>query len=182
MIAPDKQRLTQADFNRLLMLPEYGDQRVELWDGEIVEKMPKPRHSLIIGELFFLIRLFLQTHPLGTVMTETQIEISGEDYAPIPDLCFVAADQGEWDKDTALPWMPRLIVEVQSPGQTDQFMRDKADYYLKHDCQKVITIYLKPIVEARTTTTTLLLVPGDTLDLGDVLPGFAIPVADLLAA
>jgi Uma2 family endonuclease len=110
MIAPDKQHITQTEFNRLLMLPEYGDRRVELWDGEIVEKMPKPRHSLIIGELYFLIRLFLQTHAIGTVMTETQIDVPEEDYAPVPDLCFVAIEQGEWDKDAALPWMPRLIV------------------------------------------------------------------------
>jgi hypothetical protein len=61
-------------------------------------------------------------------------------------------------------------------------MRDKADYYLKHGCKKVVTIYLKPIVEVRTATTTQLLVPGDTLDLGDVLPGFTVPVADSLAA
>lgn len=182
MIAPDRQRVTQAEFNRLLAQPEYGDRRVELWDGEIVEKMPKPRHSLIIGELFFLIRLFLQQHPIGTVMTEAQIEIPGEDYAPVPDLCFVSSEQGAWDKDSALPWMPALIVEVQSPGQTDQFMRDKADYYLKHGCQKVVTVYLKPIVEVRTATTTHLLVPGDMLALDDVLPGFSVPVADLLAA
>jgi Uma2 family endonuclease len=182
MIAPHKQRVTQSEFNRLLAQPEYADRRIELWDGEIVEKMPKPRHSLIIGELFFRLRLYLQAHPIGTAMTEAQIELPDEDYAPVPDMCFVANDQGEWDKDAALPWMPALIVEVQSPGQSDQFMRDKADYSLKHGCKQVVTVYLKPIIEVRTATTTQLLVPGDALEFGDLLPGFSLHVADLLSA
>jgi hypothetical protein len=45
----------------------------------------------------------------------------------------------------------------------------------------VIIVYLKPIVEVQTPTERKLLTIDDTLDGGDVLPGFSVAVARLFS-
>jgi Uma2 family endonuclease len=179
MDAPFLTRITQAEFNRLVTLPENQDRQLELWNGEIVETMPSRLHSLIQSLLARLIGNFLDANPIGIVYTELQIDLEGEDYSPVPDVAVVLTSQGESDWHSALPFMPALVVEIQSPDQSDKFMRDKADYYSTHGCPLVITIYIKRTVEIRTQSDVKLLVPGDTLKCDPVLPGFSIEVASL---
>ena len=179
MIAPDKPRISQAEFNRLLTLPEYAQRRVELFDGEIVEKMPKPKHGRIASIIHGLIFVYLQAHPIGTLYLEAQIEMPDEDYAPIPDMCFVKDGKGEFDESKPFTFMPDLIVEIQSPGQSTQFMREKADYYRARGCRMVIIIYENPIIEVLTPTYRKLHTIDEVFDGGDVLPGFTLPIRQI---
>jgi Uma2 family endonuclease len=179
MIAPDKVRITQAEFNRLLTLPEYQDRNVELWDGEIVETMPKLRHAFAQGLLVRLFGSYFETNPIGHTFPELQIDLDDEHYAPVPDISIVLHAQGALDWDENLPFMPALVVEIQSPDQSDKFMREKAAWYVAHGCRMVITVFIKPIVEVLTPTDVRLLTLGDTLEGGDVLPGFRVAVEKL---
>jgi Uma2 family endonuclease len=179
MDAPILTRVTQAEFNRLLTLPENQDRQLELWNGEIIETMPSRLHSLIQSLLARLIGNYLAANPIGTVYTELQIDLESEDYSPVPDVAVVLNSQGESDWHSALPFMPALVVEIQSPDQSDKFMREKADFYSARGCPMVITIYIKRIVEVRILNDMKLLVTGDTLKCDPVLPGLSVEVASL---
>ncbi|MCC6612436.1 MAG: Uma2 family endonuclease [Anaerolineae bacterium] len=179
MSAPTKERITQEEFNRILALPENQNRRLELWNGEIIETMPKTRHAFIQSLLAKLFGNYFDNMPVGAVFTELQVELEGEDYSPVPDVAVILNEQGAFDWNEALPFVPALIVEIQSPGESDRFMREKSDYYLQRGCQMVITIFLKPVVEVVTVTAREILVPGDMLTGGDVLPGFSVEVRAL---
>jgi Uma2 family endonuclease len=72
---------------------------------------------------------------------------------------------------------------VLSPGQPAGRFAAKVNFYLRHgvrlvwivDPDRREVVVLSAADEART------LRPGDTLAGGDVLPGFAVPVADIFA-
>ncbi|MCC6612430.1 MAG: Uma2 family endonuclease [Anaerolineae bacterium] len=182
MSAPSQERISQAEFNRLVALPENQDRHLELWNGEIVETMPRRFHAIIQNLFAALFFNYLQQNPIGTSYTEFQIQLENEDYAPIPDVCIVLKERDEPAENDYLRIMPDLVVEIQSPGQSDQFMRDKADYYLQRGCRMVILVYEKPVVEALTPTTRALLLPGETLTGGDVLPDFSLEIARIFPA
>ncbi len=177
MTAPAQERITQAEFNRLLALPENQDRHLELWNGEIIETTPRRFHAIIQNLFAALFYNYLQKNPIGTSYTEFQIQLENEDYAPIPDVCIVLKERDELSANDFLRVMPDVVVEIQSPDQSDRFMQEKADYYLQRGCRMVILVYEKPVVEVLTPTTRDLLLPGDTLSGGDVLPDFSLEVA-----
>ena len=78
----------------------------------------------------------------------------------------------------AVPGMPHLAIEIKSPDDTYLSMRDKADYYVQHGCPIVWLVYPeKRIVEVYQSGNDIdLLVAGDTLSAGEVLPGFSLAV------
>jgi Uma2 family endonuclease len=81
----------------------------------------------------------------------------------------------------AVPQMPDLAVEVKSPSNTYLQLREKAIYYLKNGARLVWLVFPeRQQIEIHThdaPITTLGI--GDTLDGGEVLPGFAMSVADV---
>lgn len=59
-------------------------------------------------------------------------------------------------------------------------MREKADYYLANGVRLVWLVYPeKHLVVVHTPDTEDILTENDTLDGGDVLPGFKLPVRDI---
>jgi Uma2 family endonuclease len=80
----------------------------------------------------------------------------------------------------AVPMMPDLAVEVQSPGQSDAIMAGKAAYYLAHGSRIVwLTFTAKRRVEVHRPGQVETFGLEDSLDGGDVLPGFKRPVRDI---
>ena len=77
--------------------------------------------------------------------------------------------------------MPDFAVEVKSPDDGYAELRDKAHFYLQHGCKLVWLVYPpKRIVEVVQPDNQIdLLVVGDILDGGDVLPGFRLSVETL---
>lgn len=77
--------------------------------------------------------------------------------------------------------MPDVIVEIMSPDESIDELREKAKYYLKNGARLVILTFPKQkIVEVcRLDAPTEMLTVEDTLEGYDVLPGFALPVAKL---
>ncbi len=170
---------TTEEFEAFLALPENQDRRFELVHGEIVEKMPNEYHNLISGNLYFLMRLFLQNKDLGQVSYETRYRADPEDRENdrIPDVSFTTqarlmpvVTQG------AVPQIPDLCIEVQSPDDYPKQMRDKAAYYLANGAQQVWIIYTKkPLIEVMYPNgESDFYYPGDTLRGGDLLPGFEV--------
>jgi Uma2 family endonuclease len=177
----ERVRMLSEEFLAFAELPENRDRKLELIAGEVIEKpMPKPMHGIVANIIAFLINLYLQKNPVGQLVIEVQYRVPGGDYAPIPDLSFISAEQPAFALDEVVPYMPALAIEIQSPDQPDKEMSDKANYYLQHGSRMVWILYPdRKLVEVLTLTTRRLLTADQTLDGGDVLPGFSTPVKDV---
>lgn len=179
MIAREKIRL--EGFEAFIRLPENASRRFELLDGEIVEKMPTQLHGYIIQLLSGFLFVFLRENRIGHALIEARYRLPGDDTTTfIPDLSFITHARGPLVRSGAAPYLPDLAVEVQSEGQSDRFMLDKALRYLAGGTQMVWLIYPeRMLIETLTATDRHLLTRDDTLTGGVLLPGFSVSVRDL---
>ncbi|MCI0710608.1 MAG: Uma2 family endonuclease [Chloroflexi bacterium] len=160
---------------------QYPDKRLELIDGEIVEKVPTQLHAAIVSLLNFFIVSFLREKAIGHALIEARYSLPGDDENDrIPDLSFISHEKGPLVKTGAAPYMPDLAIEVQSPGQSDRLMAEKAAYYLAHRSHMVWLVYPdRRLVEILTPEDRQLLTDNATIDGGDILPGFSVAVKDI---
>jgi Uma2 family endonuclease len=179
-----REKITTADYDRFLAQPENINRRFELILGEITEKVPTQLHAYIIQMISGFLFVFLRQNPLGYALIEARYRLPDDDENDlIPDLSFVRKGRGALVRNGPAPYMPDLAVEAQSEGQSERFMLDKALLYLAHGTRMVWIIYCtRQIVEVLTATDRQLLTIEDTLNGGDVLPGFSVPVRELFPA
>jgi Uma2 family endonuclease len=173
--------MTTDEFEQFVSLPANADRLLELINGEVVEKVPTQLHAFIASLFNAVLFLYTQTNPIGWVFSELRIKLPDDtENDLIPDIAFVLKAGRTFDPDAPLTYMPDLVIEIQSPGQSDKFMIDKAAYYLAHGSRLVWIVYpSKRIVEALTPKTRDLLTERDTLKAVDLLPGFSLLVADI---
>jgi Uma2 family endonuclease len=178
---------TVEDLQRLV-----GDNwRYELVQGTLVRMPPTNlEHSDICGTLYIALRAHVDALDLGRViMPETGFILSdsGEpDTVLAPDLAFVRAGRlPDPGSDTARRFprlAPDLVVEVASPSQRRPEMAAKATLWLSAGASAVWVVWpdvreVDVWLGRREAPTTL--GSDGTLDGGDVLPGFALPVVRL---
>ena len=85
---PTRVRLTYDDF---LLFPDDG-KRHELIDGErCVTPSPNIRHQAVLGNLYFLIREWLERHPVGRAFMAPLDVVFTEFDVVEPDLLFVSS-------------------------------------------------------------------------------------------
>jgi Uma2 family endonuclease len=157
--------------------------------GEVTKKpMPDPAHSLLQLFLGALILEVATRSRLGRAATELRCVFGPRDAqrSYVPDILYVSRERmpaGSPLEYQFLPAAPDLAVEILSRGQPNQRCKRKFAFYLAHGVRLVW------IVDPRARTVTVLapgqeprtLTVGDTLDGGDVLQGFIVPVADIFA-
>jgi len=172
--------MTVTEFERIA--EQEDDRRLELIHGEIVEKMPTEEHGVLVARLVAKLLGYVDDNDLGRVAVEPRHRAPNDELnSRIPDLAFTSKDRAlPLTKRGSVPLMPDLAVEVQSPGQSDKFLADKAAYYLANGSRMVWLVYpSKKLVEVLTADDRQLLIVGDTLSGGDVLPGFTLELAAL---
>lgn len=188
MTLETKIAVTVAEFEAYIAHPDNAERHLELIHGEIVEEMPTEEHSIIAGNIYFRLRSFAEPKNLGRVAFEVRRQVpDDEQNARIPDVDFTSADRvkarGDVVREGPVLQMPDLAVEIQSPGQSDKLMADKADYYLANGTRLVWLVYpRKKLVEVLSVDARQLLTGDEMLDGGDVLPGFSMRVSDLFTA
>lgn len=138
-----------------VMAAEHPDLRLELIDGEIVEKMPTQLHASIAAMIAHTLIGFLQQNPIGYALVEARYGLPDDAHNDrIPEVSFVSKEHGPLVETGPAPYMPDLAVEVQSPGQSDRLMSDKAAYYLANGSRMVWLVYpdrrLVEVLEGRT--------------------------------
>jgi Uma2 family endonuclease len=174
--------------------PEPEGWRSELIEGRVIRMPPvlDPHHDQIIANLVAALLPFARAHKLGRV-TLSQV---GYDLTPanadkgptlVPDLAFVSRGRAEQVREARkhkryMHLAPDLAVEVVSPSQaTSAEMEERAQRWLKGGTQLVWNIWPDPervdVWPADGEMQTLK-APA-RLSGGDVIPGFALPVADL---
>jgi Uma2 family endonuclease len=183
-------RLVIAD--ELLVMPhrdERGsDFRLELIRGEVTKKaLFSPLHGILCAEIATIIGTFVEANGLGTVFgtgTGFLVERNPDTVLGI-DVAFVSYEKlkGIENLDNFLPFAPDLAVEVLSPSNTAREIDEKVALYFAagsravwvfNPKQRTAAVYASPS-EAR------ILGEQDTLDGGDVLPGFQLDLSKLFA-
>lgn len=161
---------------------------LELFDG-----VPRahPGMSVHHGYLGFRVGgplyVYVSAHRLGELFTsDTQFVLSrNPDTVVKPDVSFIRTERmpppEEHDRISRIP--PDFAVEIVSPGDRRAEVEDKIRRYQAAGvpllwyvapAQRMVTVYAlrqEPVV----------LSEGDTLDGGDVFPGFTLSVAEVFA-
>jgi len=171
----------------LMDLPDDGH-RYELVKGELRTMTPTGRKhgeiAMVLGSKLFD---YVRAHRLGTVCAaETGFYLSRDpDTVRAPDVSFVAQERIPVEADVHDYWpiAPDLAVEVVSPSDRAAEVLAKVAEYLEAGTQLVWVVYpqTQKIVVYRPSADVQMLSVGDTLEGGDVVPGFACPVAEVFA-
>jgi len=167
-------------------MPEVPGKQLELVDGEVVE-MPGAgeMHMAIVILLFKLLDRFVEDHDLGLVRPDGLAYRlwRNPDQVRIPDASFVAWDRVPEGEVSYSFWegAPTLAVEVVSPGDRADDIQARVQDYLDAGSEQVWVLWPKTrsVSVYRPHADTRQLGPDDTLDGGDILPGFDVRVGDL---
>jgi Uma2 family endonuclease len=183
-------RLITAD--ELLVMPPYdesGNQcRFELIRGELkVMSLAKPLHGAICSRLHIKIGSFVEEHELGESFgAETGFHVERDpDSVWGADVAFVSHERlaAVENFEKYFPFAPDLAVEVLSPGNTAREINEKIAMYFAAGSRAVWVFNPKKRTAAvyASPTDVRILNEQETLDGGDVLPGFTLDLAKLFA-
>ena len=181
------QQLSAERFLALVDSPEYADRIVELVDGEIIEM---PKSSGLHGQITMLLSFKIATHVLENelgIVTAAEtgfiLERSsdGRDTVRGLDIAFIRSDRTpNVLPDQLLDVAPDLAVEVISPSNQATDIHHKTRQLLAAGTKLVWIVYPETrTVEVHSHAGASTLEGDDTLNGGDVLPGFEIPVRDI---
>ena len=177
-------KLTYDDF---LLFPD-DRRRHELIDGvHYVTAAPGNKHQVILGNLHWLIRSYLETRPIGRVyLPPFDVVFSFVDVVE-PDLLYLSNDRAEQVLTPKhLAGAPELAVEIGSPGTR------KRDETVKKRLYERFGVSEYWVIETRTDLVRIFRHAGDRfgrpvellLERGDVLttpllPGLKLPLAQI---
>jgi Uma2 family endonuclease len=159
--------------------------KFELLRGELIE-MPgaKFQHWYIVGRLLHFVFNFVNLHRLGAVGNNGAFALRRDpDTLLIPDVAFIRADRlppndADWNIYLGAP---DCAFEVISPSDTAVDVHDKTIAYLDAGVRAVVNVWpsSQSISVHRAGNESRELGIDDILDLGDVIPGFQLAVAEI---
>lgn len=177
-----RQRMTLDEF---LKLPEE-EPPLELLFGEVTQKAaPKIFHSasqLYLGSLF---NAFARPKRLGRAFTELRTSYEGT--STVPDVTYFVWDRipraADGRRLAEAQVAPDIAVEIVSPDQSVTDLVVRCLWYVANgvrialliDPDRLSVILFRPGAEPIAVRET------GSLDLGDVIPGFVLDVADLFS-
>ncbi|MDQ1557424.1 MAG: hypothetical protein QOD32_484 [Pyrinomonadaceae bacterium] len=130
---------------------------------------------------------FVAENKLGEVYAaETGFKLkTNPDTVRAPDVSFIRQERVEQVGDTEGFWpgAPDLAVEVNSPGDRIGEVEEKVQAWLNAGARLVwvVSPKLRVVTVCRSLNDIETLTEKDTLDGGEVVPGFRFPVAELFA-
>jgi Uma2 family endonuclease len=160
------------------------DYRYELVAGRLIRMSPVGfQHGTTVIRLGALLMRHAQERGLGAVMTEVGFKLaSNPDTVRAPDVAFIRRDRmptpeprGFWNGP------PDLAIEVLSPDDRPDDVREKLAEYLTHGVPVVVVVDpdARHVTVFRPSGPELALAADDVLDLNDVVPGFRCRVREL---
>ena len=179
--------MTTAETTKLMTAEELfrlGDTvRGELIRGVFCEMSPPGvDHGRVAARLARWLGNFVEERQLGEVINEMGVWTERDpDTVRAPDAAFFSAERLPPDVSVAgyADVAPELAIEVRSPNDTRPQVRAKAQMWLSHGVSLVWVAH----PDARTIdvygadAAVVTLTEADTLDGGDVLPGFTCAVS-----
>lgn len=171
----------------LLAMPDDGH-RYELSQGKLVRlPISSNESSDIAGGILFALRGYAYPRQLGWVTGDDGAYILRRNpyTVRIPDVAFVLTDRmpPQEQRRCYLELAPDIVVEVVSPSDNQKDVQAKVHEYISFGVRLVWVVYpVQRTVAIHTADRPEhFLHEEDTLDGGDVLPGFTLSVADIFA-
>ena len=143
------------------------------------------QHAKTAANLTILLGSYIKANRLGELaVTDAGVRLErNPDTVREPDIAFFLADK--WPPGVEIPGyieiIPDLVVEIASPSDRPSQIRGKAQMWISYGVPLVWVVY----PNTRTVDTypsdgpVVTLGEDDTLDGGDVLPGFTCTVRDI---
>ena len=144
---------------------------------------PKGPHGALQFEVGTLFQEFIWPRRLARVFTETRVTFAGASF--VPDVIVYrwgrvpSNDQGDIPEEFQEP--PDVAVEFWSPGQTLRDLVDRCRWYVEHGVPVSLLVHpgRRWVRVFRPETELGPLSSPARIDLGDVLPGFVLDLAEL---
>ena len=177
-----QRRMTLEEF---LGLPEE-EPALEFWFGEVAQKVsPKGPHSALQVGFALRIESFTAPRRLARAFTEARITLAG--ISSVPDLVVYRWERiprdarGQVADDFTTP--PDVAVEVLSPGQSRPKVIDRCRWYVQHGVPLAVFAdpYQRVVRLFRPGADSGDLRGSAVVDIGDVIPGFALTVDEFFA-
>src|SRR5712691_3116962 len=172
----------------LLAMPDDG-YRYELVKGELIRMAPAGfQHGAVAMNIGAPLHEYVRRNNLGVVYAaETGFILSRDpDTVRAPDAAFNKKERVEKVGKVKGYWVgaPDLAVEVVSPGDTVSEVEGKVAEWLEAGARMVwvVSPKLHTVTVYRSLTDIVVLTEKDTLDGGDVVPGFQIRVAEIFSS
>ncbi len=143
MVASERvfeQLYTVEQFWDFIEQPENADRKFELVNGVIVEEMsPGFEHGKFSLRIGSPMMIFVEANDLGSVAVEVDHYLPPDKFnTRRPDVEFISKERlALFDPIQYVPLMPDLAVEVKSPSNTPEELRQKAAYYLQNGARMV---------------------------------------------
>ena len=177
-----RRRLTLEQF---LRLPDE-EPALEYWCGEVTQKVsPKGPHGAL--QLGFGRRIdnFAVPRRLARAFTETRVTFAGE--STVPDLIVYRwsriprADGGQVAQDFTTA--PDIAVEILSPGQSRRDLIERCRWYAANGvCLAIFADQVRRTIRLfRPDADSGDLRGADSIDFGDILPGYSLTVDEFFA-
>ena len=177
---------TVEEYWEVTQLPENENRRLELIEGVICEMPPSSQVNTVIAmRIGRFLGNYVDERDLGYVTgADGGFELGPHDVR-IPDSAYISKKRVSELSGTTFPVAPDLAVEVISPSETSRGILDKVRAYLKAGTRLVWVVYpedelvdVHRLASDDSMNIQTLSIDG-TLDGGDVLPGFMLPVSDV---
>lgn len=175
-------KLTYADY---VLFPDDG-LRHEIIEGEHhVTLAPTMQHQRISGNLYFLIRSYLEKQPIGEVFAAPCDVLLSETDILVPDLICISKQRSHLITSKNLQGAPDLAIEILSPSTRRRDQRLKRDVYeragveeywlvdpernLVEVCRRATGAFQEPLEYEKAQVLTTPLLPGLELPLDKIL-------------
>ncbi|AHG89619.1 protein of unknown function DUF820 [Gemmatirosa kalamazoonensis] len=168
----------------LYAIPD-DDKHYELVNGELrVSEPPGFWHGALQTQIAAALHTHVATHGLGVVVTESGFVLRrGPDIVRGPDIAFIRTDRvPPPDRmERFIEGAPDFVAEIVSPGDAAWEIAEKVDGYLAHGVRLVWMVYprLRQVVVHTPDRLSRVLRGNETLEGGEVVPGFILSVGDL---
>jgi Uma2 family endonuclease len=142
-------------------------------------------HGHIAGIFITFLNIHIRPRRLGrTGGTDVGVLIQRDpDTVREPDVYYVSAERLPLDVRVRgyLEVMPELVIEIVSPSDPAQDVREKTGMWLSHGVSMALEVYPaeRAVMVHRPGAPAVTLAGDDVLDGGDVLPGFSLPLREI---
>lgn len=176
--------LTVDDLWEISHRPENDGKKFELIDGVLYEMHPPGEtHGIIVSQLIVLLSLYVKARRLGRITAETAYYL--DRHNPLsPDIAFTRVERLKPPVEGYVAQMPDLAIEVKSPENMMEELKQKSERYLRNGVPLVWIVqpgrkkvHICTLGETEMTVTILGI--NDTLDGGNVIPDLKLPVRDI---
>jgi Uma2 family endonuclease len=128
-----KIKYTYEDYKSLYI---WENKQYELLDGEIIMvPAPSTYHQKISGQIYFLIKLFVEKTGSGVIFySPIDVVLDGEEGCDVvqPDIIFISKDRLDIIKEEEIRDAPDLVIEILSPATEKKDRFYKKSLYARH--------------------------------------------------